>query len=153
MSDAFLSSIKNRRTIYALDKQLPISQEKVVELVKEAVSHSPSAFNSQTSRVVVLFGAEHEQFWNIAKDELKKIVPADAFAATETKLNSFAAGAGTVLFFEDQTVVRQLQEQFASTPITSRCGRSRPAAWLSSRCGPSSPSTRSAPACSTTTRW
>jgi len=113
MSDAFLSSIKNRRTIYALDKQLPISQEKVVELVKEAVSHSPSAFNSQTSRVVVLFGAEHEQFWNIAKDELKKIVPADAFAATETKLNSFAAGAGTVLFFEDQTVVRQLQEQFA----------------------------------------
>lgn len=113
MSDAFLSSIKNRRTIYALDKQLPVSQEKIVELVKEAVSHSPSAFNSQSSRVVVLFGAEHEQFWNIAKDELKKIVPADAFAATETKLNSFAAGAGTVLFFEDQTVVRQLQEQFA----------------------------------------
>ncbi|MBG4737848.1 nitroreductase family protein [Pseudomonas aeruginosa] len=113
MSDAFLSSIKNRRTIYALDKQLPVSQEKIVELVKEAVSHSPSAFNSQSSRVVVLFGTEHEQFWNIAKDELKKIVPADAFAATETKLNSFAAGAGTVLFFEDQTVVRQLQEQFA----------------------------------------
>ncbi len=78
MSDAFLSSIKNRRTIYALDKQLPVSQEKIVELVKEAVSHSPSAFNSQSSRVVVLFGAEHEQFWNIVKDELKKIVPADA---------------------------------------------------------------------------
>lgn len=36
MSDAFLSSIKNRRTIYALDKQLPVSQEKIVELVKEA---------------------------------------------------------------------------------------------------------------------
>lgn len=50
MSDAFLSSIKNRRTIYALDKQLPVSQEKIVELVKEAVSHSPSAFNSQSSR-------------------------------------------------------------------------------------------------------
>lgn len=46
MSDAFLSSIKNRRTIYALDKQLPVSQEKIVELVKEAVSHNPSAFNS-----------------------------------------------------------------------------------------------------------
>ena len=153
MSDAFLSSIKNRRTIYALDKQLPVSQEKIVELVKEAVSHSPSAFNSQSSRVVVLFGAEHEQFWNIAKDELKKIVPADAFAATETKLNSFAAGAGTVLFFEDQTVVRQLQEQFALYADNFRCGRSRPAAWPSSRSGPPSPSTRSAPACSTTTRW
>ncbi len=150
MSDAFLSSIKNRRTIYALDKQLPVSQEKIVELVKEAVSHSPSAFNSQSSRVVVLFGAEHEQFWNIAKDELKKIVPADAFAATETKLNSFAAGAGTVLFFEDQTVVRQLQEQFALYALQPCCmpaAASRMAATPSHwarlrRCSKTSQSTR-----------
>ncbi|MGC2917637.1 nitroreductase family protein, partial [Pseudomonas aeruginosa] len=54
MSEAFLSSIKNRRTIYALDKLLPVSQEKIVELVKVAISHSPSAFNSQSSREVVL---------------------------------------------------------------------------------------------------
>lgn len=41
-------------------------------------------------------------------------MPADAFVNTENKLASFAAGAGTVLFFEDQDVVKGLQEQFAS---------------------------------------
>ena len=41
-----------------------------------------------------------------------QIVPADAFAATEGKINSFAAGTGTVLFYEDQDVVKGLQEQF-----------------------------------------
>ena len=48
------------------------------------------------------------------KDALRAIVPADAFAATEGKIdNAFLSGAGTVLFFEDQSVVKGLQEQFA----------------------------------------
>ena len=38
-----------------------------------------------------------------------------AFAKTEEKIdNSFACGYGTVLFFEDQTVVKGLQEAFPS---------------------------------------
>ncbi|PRH85372.1 nitroreductase family protein, partial [Labrys okinawensis] len=37
---------------------------------------------------------------------------ADSFASTEAKMDSFAAGAGTVLFFEDQDVVKSLQEKF-----------------------------------------
>lgn len=76
--------------------------------------HVPSAFNSQSTRLVLLVREAHERLWNIiAKDELRKIVPADAFAQTEAKINAcFAAGYGTVLFFEDQTVVKGLQEQF-----------------------------------------
>jgi hypothetical protein len=61
---------------------------------------------------VTLFGAESDKLWNITKEELRKIVPAENFAQTEAKLDSFAAGAGTVLFFEDQDVVKGLQEQF-----------------------------------------
>src|SRR5690606_22273637 len=30
----------------------------------------------------------------------------------DAKLNSFAAGAGTILFFEDQDTVKHMQEQF-----------------------------------------
>lgn len=44
--------------------------------------------------------------------ELRKIVPADQFAATEAKLKSFAAGVGTVLFYEDQDTVKGLQETY-----------------------------------------
>lgn len=112
MSNAFIEMIKNRRTIYNLGDKLPISEEKVAELIKEAVKHSPSAFNSQTSRIVVLFGAEHKKLWDITKEALRAIVPESAFAGTEQKINSFIAGAGTVLFFEDENVVTGLQEQF-----------------------------------------
>lgn len=104
--------IKNRRTIYNLGDALPVSEEHVTKLIKEAVKHSPSSFNSQTSRVVILFGAEHKKLWNMTKEALRKIVPEQAFAATEQKIDSFAAGAGSILFFEDQDIVKGLQEQF-----------------------------------------
>ncbi|EMJ9773285.1 nitroreductase family protein [Morganella morganii] len=114
MSNSFIELIKKRRTIYSLGNNLPVSQDRIAALIKEAVKHSPTAFNSQSSRVVVLFGENHKKLWNIVKDALRAIVPADAFAATESKIdNAFLSGAGTVLFFEDQSVVKGLQEQFA----------------------------------------
>lgn len=44
---------------------------------------------------------------------LRKVVPADAFKATEEKINTFKSGYGTILYFEDQEVVKSLQEQYA----------------------------------------
>ena len=110
---SFLDHIKQRRTIYAVGKNVALTPEKIESVIKEAVNHSPSAFNSQTSRIVTLFGDSHLQFWNIVRETLRKIVPEAAFEGTNTKINSFAAGYGTVLFYEDQDVVKSLQEQFA----------------------------------------
>lgn len=108
----FLELIKKRRSIYSIGKNLEHNPSEIEELIQEAVKHSPSAFNSQSSRVVILFNQSHENFWNIVLDVLKTIVPAEALAGTEQKIQSFAAGAGTVLFFEDQDVIKGLQEQF-----------------------------------------
>ena len=110
---SFLDHIKQRRTIYAVGKNVALTPEKIESVIKEAVNHSPSAFNSQTSRIVTLFGDSHLQFWNIVRETLRKIVPEAAFEGTNAKINSFAAGYGTVLFYEDQDVVKSLQEQFA----------------------------------------
>ena len=109
---SFLNQIKQRRTIYALGKDLSLDQTKIEEIIKEAIKHSPSAFNSQTSRAVILFGASHVKFWTIVLETLRKIVPAEAFEGTSGKINSFIAGAGSVLFYEDTSVVKGLQEQF-----------------------------------------
>ena len=111
MTIQFIDALAKRRTQYALGKTLPRSKDEVAALIQSAVKHAPSSFNSQSSRVVTLFGAESDKLWNIAKEELRKIVPAENFAQTEAKLDGFAAGAGTVLFFEDQDVVKGLQEQ------------------------------------------
>ena len=114
MSNAFINSISKRRTQYALGKNLPLPQQEVSQLIQEAIKLSPSSFNSQSSRAVILFGAESDKFWGFVMEALRKIVPADSFAPTEAKINSFAAGAGTVLFYEDQDVIAGLQQQFAA---------------------------------------
>ena len=105
---------ETRRSIYGLNNQLPIAKEEIVKLVEHAILHTPSAFNSESTRIVVLFGAEHEKLWQITEDTLRGIVNDDEkFASTQQKLEGFKAGAGTILFFEDQTVVKGLQESFA----------------------------------------
>lgn len=104
---------ETRRSVYALNKNLPVEKQEIADIVEHALRHTPSAFNSQSTRLVVLFDAEHEKLWDIAGEALRKIVAAENFQATADKLNMFKAAAGSVLFFEDQNVVKGLQEQFA----------------------------------------
>ena len=92
--------------------ELETAKAEAESLIKEAVRHAPSPFNSQSSRAVILFGAESDRLWDIVKNTLREIVPADAFSQTEAKIDGFAAGAGTILFFEDQDVVKSMQDQF-----------------------------------------
>ncbi|WP_018634318.1 nitroreductase family protein [Neomegalonema perideroedes] len=107
-----IEAFKKRRTQYALGKNLPLPPKEIDALIRETVRLAPSSFNSQSSRAVILFGAESVKFWNIVKEALRPIVPAADFPNTDKKIDSFAAGAGTVLFFEDEAVVRDLQEKF-----------------------------------------
>ncbi|WP_113906795.1 nitroreductase family protein [Aliidiomarina celeris] len=112
MSNKAIEVFTQRRSQYALGKNVEASQEALIQLIQEAVRQAPSSFNSQSSRAVILFGEQSDKFWQLTKDALRPLVPADAFGATEGKLDSFAAGVGTILFFEDQNVVKGLQEQF-----------------------------------------
>jgi hypothetical protein len=115
MEKTFKQALENRRTYYAIGSESPVSDEKIEEVVQFAVKHVPSSFKSQSTRVVLLLGENHKRLWTITKDILKKIVPAEAFKTTEDKINNcFLAGHGTILFFEDQDVVKGLQEAFPS---------------------------------------
>jgi len=109
-----LTAYQKRRTQYALGNELPVSREEVESLIKNVIREAPSAFNSQSSRAVILFGEESVKFWNeLVLEALRPLVPAENFGPTEEKLASFAKGAGTILFFEDQKVIQGLQEQYA----------------------------------------
>lgn len=109
----FYQAIEKRRSIYAIGTGKPVSENRVREIVEFAATHVPSAFNSQSARVVILFGKESGKFWEMVKDALRKIVPAEQFQKTEDKIDGFNAGWGTVLFFEDQAVVKQLMNDFS----------------------------------------
>ncbi len=108
-----LKAFEKRRSMYSLGKTKTVSEQKIREIVETAVKHVPSPFNSQSARVVLLFGSESERFWGIVREALRAVVPPDAFGKTEEKIRSFDAGFGTILFFEDQAVVTGLQERFA----------------------------------------
>ncbi len=109
----FNQAVENRRSVYAIGKDVKASKDDIKSIVEHAVKYVPSAFNSQSGKVIVLFGEHHDKVWEITREELSKIVPESAFGSTNDKINSFKNGYGTVLFFEDQAIVQGLQEQFA----------------------------------------
>lgn len=113
MSKEFLAAVADRRSFYGISKEATVSDERIKEIIEHAVKHTPSAFNSQSGRVVLLLGEHHDKLWDITMEELRKVVPADKFSSTEEKINSFKNGYGTALFFDDNSVVESLQQQFA----------------------------------------
>ena len=108
----FKTALARRRSNYRIDSSCAISDGEIRNIVEYAVANTPSAFNSQSARAVLLLGDHHGKFWEIVRETLRKIVPAESFQSTDEKINLFAAGHGTVLFYEDQEVIRGLQEAF-----------------------------------------
>lgn len=112
MKKELADMIEKRRSIYDLGAKEVLSEQQIGDIVKEAVKYCPTAFNSQSARVAVLFGENHHKLWDIVLQELKKVAPPDGFAKTELKIASFAAGYATILFFEDMETVEGLQKKF-----------------------------------------
>lgn len=110
---SFYDAVKNRRSIYSISNEEVVSDERIEEVIKFAVKHTPSAFNSQSGRVVILLGEQHEKLWDLTEKTLRGAVPADQdFTPTKQKMNGFRSGYGTILFFEDEDVVQDLQKKF-----------------------------------------
>lgn len=101
-----------RRTNYTLGKDVTLSQEEITARIEAVVREVPSAFNMQSGRIIIAYGSAHDTIWQITKDTLRVVVPAEAFANTEKKIDSFAAAYGTILYYDDTDVVKKLQEQF-----------------------------------------
>src|SRR5690625_3354739 len=98
-AEKFVQALKKRRSQYALGKNISQSPAEINQLVTEVMRHTPSAFHSQSSRAVILFEQDNLAFWQLITEKLRPLVPAEQFAATEEKLNSFSAGVGTILFY------------------------------------------------------
>ena len=111
---SFTEAVRNRRSIYALGKKIPVLESEVMAAVERMTKEVPSPFNMQSARVVVAMKEHHENIWEITESALKKIVPADKFAPTKEKIDGFAAGYGTILFFEESDTVYEMQKKFAT---------------------------------------
>lgn len=102
-------AVVNRRSRYALDNQICVEFSEIKNFIQDAQLNAPSAVHSQSARLIVLTGNAHRQHWQAVSTILAKIVPPERFETTKTKLATFEAGFGTILFFEDQAIVQKLQ--------------------------------------------
>ena len=106
-------ALKHRRSYYAIGNQTTLPDDAIEEILDFAAFPIPSAFNSQSTRMVLLLKEHHQKLWDIVKNTLKSSISATAYTTTEAKINkSFAAGYGTVLFFEDRNIIANLQKAF-----------------------------------------
>lgn len=100
-------SLQARRTYYALNKELPVSEDEVVKLVEQLTELVPDSFNMKSARATVVLGEAQDKLWDAVYDAFGGKVERE-------KTDGFKAAAGTVLFFIDENVVKALQEQFAA---------------------------------------
>ena len=106
---SYIDIIKQRRSVYDLHKHLPISENKLMRILEDIITESPTAFNMQSSHVIVLMDGQHERLWNIVTKTLKEVVPSDKFEPTQKKMDMFTNAKGTILFFENTQIIEQLK--------------------------------------------
>lgn len=113
MDNNFLQAMENRRTYYHIGSEMGIEERQIIDMLDRVLLSVPSAFNGQSTRIVLLMGRHHYRLWEIVKHTLAEIVPPEAMVRTREKIDkSFLAGCGTVLFFEDTKVVEQQKRDF-----------------------------------------
>ena len=112
MKKDLLTAVEERRSHYAIGNETLTSDQRIIEILEHANLHSPSAYNSQSTRTVLLLGDHHKKLWTILMEVMRARLSEEKFPRTEKKINSFMAGYGTVLFFEDLDVVQNLVDKF-----------------------------------------
>ncbi|PLB54822.1 Nitroreductase [Aspergillus steynii IBT 23096] len=122
-SNALISLAQSRRTIYNLGKTLPpsVTDKEIESLVHAAILNVPSAFNTQSTRLVLLLHSEHERLWDVVMRSFEEGLVSSGKVSreiwegqTRPKLEGMRGGVGTVLFYEDPAHIEPFKEKFAT---------------------------------------
>ncbi len=108
----YIKTIIKRRSIRDIGKDVDLPKAEITGIVKDCLMHTPSAYNAQSQRIMLLYENDHDRFWDLVSDELRKIVPEENFGRTKKKIDKFKNGFGTVLFFDDDEITQDLVERF-----------------------------------------
>lgn len=105
-------SLTRRRSIYALGHTRIVTDFCLEDTLKDCLKNCPTPFNAQSARLVLLLNQQHTNFWKLVLQKVLAVTPLGKKDSTAQKINSFAAAYGTILFFEDLSVLEQLQKDF-----------------------------------------
>jgi len=91
----FLTAVASRRSVYTLAKESPIPNDRILDIVNEALKNGPSPFNVRSARCIVLFGEEHTKLWQAAYKITKESIPG-AIGILGPKIIGYEEAYGTV---------------------------------------------------------
>ncbi|MDL2237683.1 nitroreductase family protein [Christensenellaceae bacterium OttesenSCG-928-K19] len=111
MESQFAQVIKNRRSFYDYTKKSPITDDQIKRLLEFALKHTPTAHNTQLTRIVLLLGGEHDKFWDMVIDAILERNPGKEMHSSKEKIAKFRNAYGTALFFNDQKTLRDVIEE------------------------------------------
>lgn len=94
-----------------LSASLPadLSADDVTKLIQQVVAITPTCYNCQGSRVIILYGEEHTRFW-------QRLMKLKVDTAEERRFleESVVPAAGTVVLLEDDLSVKVMQKMYPS---------------------------------------
>ena len=107
-SQQFLKAIAARRTIYSLKPELPssVSIDDVQAVVQAIIKDTPTSFNSQSNRALILTGEAHKKVWASVTDAV------EGEAGKKRPASIRDEAYGSIIFFSDDKTVEQLKANF-----------------------------------------
>ncbi|KAJ3125329.1 hypothetical protein HK100_010868 [Physocladia obscura] len=110
MPSVFQSIVATRRS--HRDTILPEStvfDSELEDLVKFALDNSPSYFNSQGSRAILVVKEDHQKLWDAAKESAKAVQSGEYLEGTLAKIDGWRNGYGTILIYDDEENLKGFQ--------------------------------------------
>ena len=93
---SLLDAISSRRSYHQTTNESTIPDARIHELITHTIKHVPSAFNSQTTRMIVVLKEKHEELWDAIMEIYKVQLPADKFEHAKGRMVGFRKAYGTV---------------------------------------------------------
>ncbi|WP_195853402.1 nitroreductase family protein [Aerococcus urinae] len=97
-----------RRSIYHIGKNTDHSAKEIVDALQAVLKDVPTAFNSQTSRIVIAFGDKHQALWDEIYQVQEGVLEGDMWEQMSGVIQGAKEGLGTILFFEDLNEVENM---------------------------------------------
>lgn len=116
-SEQWLAAAKQRRSVYGLTNTSKISDGRIQKVIEDVLSFTPSSYNTQPLRIVLVTGAKQAQLWDIVATAAEPILKA-AGEEVWNKMNGmfqmFKNTYGSVVFFDDTDVITESGKTHAS---------------------------------------
>lgn len=105
--DIFFDTLKLRHSNYSLIKDSMLSDSQLIKFIEKCIYFHPSAFNVQSTRIVILLNDNVYRLW----DHVLGIIPKEMPQILVDELKNCREAYATILFFDDINATKRESEE------------------------------------------